>query len=171
MKGRIAMYAAGLALVAVGLRGIVLHVDAAGWALWFAGAAVLHDAVLVPAVLVAGLLTGRLPAWYRRTVRGALVVAGCVTAVALPLVLGYGRRADVPSRLPLPYGRNLAGVLSLIALAAALAVAVRLLRDRRAARGAPRHARTAEATGEATGRREEARHREGSGRREEGGER
>ncbi|WUI03245.1 hypothetical protein OHR68_16015 [Spirillospora sp. NBC_00431] len=128
------VYGAGLALIAVGVRGIVVHVDAAAWLGWFAGAAILHDGVLVPVVLVAGLATGRLPAAYRRVVRAALVIAGCVTAVALPLVLGYGRRADEPSRLPLPYGRNLAIVLAVIAAAAAVTAAIRALTTRRARR-------------------------------------
>ncbi|MFD0690205.1 hypothetical protein [Actinomadura fibrosa] len=130
MKARIAVAAVGLVLVAVGVRGIVLHVDVSGWAVWFVGAAVLHDGVLVPLVLAAGLLTRRLPGPYRGVVRGALVAAGCVSAIALPLVLGYGRRADVPSRLPLPYGRNLVVVLGAIAAAAVLAATFRLLRER-----------------------------------------
>ncbi|WP_396454692.1 hypothetical protein [Actinomadura sp.] len=134
MIARAAAYAAGLALIGAGLRGIAAEVPAARWAAWFAGAAVLHDGVLVPAVLAAGLATGRLPAAYRRIARAALIVAGCVTAVALPLVLGYGRRADEPSRLPLPYGRNLAIVLAAVTAAAAAAAAVRLLAGRRGGR-------------------------------------
>ncbi len=125
------MYVAGLALIGVGLRGVVADVGVAGWAVWFVGAAVLHDGVLVPAVLVAGAATGLLPAAWRPPVRVALIVAGCVSAVALPLVLGYGRRADVPSQLPLPYGRNLTVVLSLIAAAAVLAGAARWWAGRR----------------------------------------
>ncbi|WP_141575307.1 hypothetical protein [Actinomadura sp. WMMA1423] len=131
-------YTGGLALIAFGLNGIVEEVPFAEWAKWFAGAAVLHDAVLVPAVLAAGALTGLVPAGQRRVVRAALVVGGCVTAVAIPVVLAYGRRADEPSRLPLPYGRNLAIVLGFIAAAAALAVAARALTARRAA-GRRRH--------------------------------
>ncbi|MFI0374006.1 hypothetical protein ACH35V_39625 [Actinomadura sp. 1N219] len=128
---KIAVCGAGLALIAVGARGIAVHVDAVAWLAWFAGAAVLHDGVLVPVVLAAGLATGRLPAAHRRTVRAALIVAGCVCAVALPLVLGYGRRADEPSRLPLPYGRNLAIVLAAITAAAAVTVAARVYAARR----------------------------------------
>ncbi|NKZ08856.1 hypothetical protein [Actinomadura latina] len=130
MKARVLAYAAGLALIGLGVRGVVADVPVARWAAWFAGAAILHDGVLVPAVLAAGLATGRLPAGYRRIVRAALVVAGCVTAVAIPLVLGYGRRADEPSRLPLPYGRNLAIVLAAITAVAAAAAAARLLTER-----------------------------------------
>lgn len=134
MKARVgvaAAYAAGLALIGLGLSGVVADVPVARWAAWFAGAAVLHDGVLVPAVLLAGLATGRLPGPYRRIVRAALIIGGCVTVIAIPLVLGYGRRADEPSRLPLPYGRNLALVLAAITVIAAAAAAARLIADRR----------------------------------------
>ncbi|MFA1543630.1 hypothetical protein [Actinomadura monticuli] len=134
MKARMgvgAAYAAGLALIGLGLGGVAADVPVARWAAWFAGAAVLHDGVLVPAVLLAGLATGRLPGPYRRIARAALIIGGCVTAIALPLVLGYGRRADEPSRLPLPYGRNLALVLAAITAVAAAAAAARLIAGRR----------------------------------------
>ncbi|TMQ91426.1 hypothetical protein ETD83_30950 [Actinomadura soli] len=131
---KIAVFGAGLALIAIGVRGVVANVDAVVWLAWFAGAAVLHDGVLVPLVLAAGLATGRLPAPARQAVRAGLIAAGCVCAVALPLVLGYGRRADEPSRLPLPYGRNLAIVLALITVATAVTVAVRVRTARRARR-------------------------------------
>lgn len=129
-----AAYTAGLALIALGLRGIVMEVPVARWAAWFAGAAILHDGVLVPAVLAAGLVTGLLPARFRRVVRAALVVAACVTAVALPLVLGYGRRAE-PSRLPLPYERNLLIVLGAIAAVAVCTAVARAVIGRRRIRG------------------------------------
>lgn len=131
--GRALAGAAGLALIAVGLHGVAANVDVTGWAAWFAVPVLVHDAVLVPAVLAAGRLTARLPAPARTPVRAGLAAAGCLTLVALPLVLGHGRRADVPSRLPLPYGRNLAVVLTSIAVAAAVAAAARTHRARRAA--------------------------------------
>ncbi|MFI0408954.1 hypothetical protein [Actinomadura sp. 3N508] len=134
---RIVAYGAGAVLIVIGVRGVAVHLapaDLAVWAGWFAGAAVLHDGVLVPLVLAAGAATGRVPAAHRRIVRAALIVAGCVCAVALPLVLGYGRRADEPSRLPLPYGRNLAIVLAVITVVAAVAVAARARTARRAGR-------------------------------------
>jgi hypothetical protein len=133
MKARVAAYAAGLALIGYGLSGIVADVPVWRWAAWFAGAAVLHDGVLVPAVLVAGAVTVWIPVAFRRVVRGALLVAACVTAVAIPLVLGYGRRPDVPSQLPLPYGRNLAVVVGAIAAVAVAVLAARLVTRRRRA--------------------------------------
>ncbi|MDL4821763.1 hypothetical protein [Actinomadura opuntiae] len=132
----VAAYAAGLALIGFGLRGVVADVPVRGWATWFVGAAVLHDGVLVPAVLVAGVVTGWIPVAYRRVLRGALLVAACVTAVALPLVLGYGRRPDVPSQLPLPYGRNLAIVVGAIGSVAVAVLAVQMVTGRRRRDGA-----------------------------------
>lgn len=128
---RFAAYAAGTALIGYGLSGIVADVPVRRWAAWFVGAAVLHDGVLVPAVLAAGVVTGWIPVAYRRVLRGALVVAACVTAVAIPLVLGYGRRPDVPSQLPLPYGRNLAIVVGVIGAVAVAMLALRAVAGRR----------------------------------------
>ncbi|WP_433461312.1 hypothetical protein [Spirillospora sp. CA-128828] len=139
MKTRILAYLAGLGFIALGVRGIVAEVPVARWAAWFAGAAILHDGVLVPAVLLAGLVTGLVPAGNRRIARAALVIAACVTAVAIPLVLGYGRRADEPSRLPLPYGRNLAIVLAVIAATAVCAAVARAVIVRRSVRDGARH--------------------------------
>jgi hypothetical protein len=72
-------------------------------ALWLAGAIVLHDGLVAPLVLAAGLLLSSVPA--RGTVRGALVVAGCLTAIALPPMLRPGTPANA-SALPLDYVRN-----------------------------------------------------------------
>ncbi|MFC5752873.1 hypothetical protein [Actinomadura rugatobispora] len=125
MKRRILGHGVGGALIATGLWGLAREsdVDLVGWAVWFGGAVLAHDAVLVPCVLLVGAATTRLPRSYRRLVQGALMVGGTVTLVALPFVLGLGRRADNPSILPLPYGRNLLIVLAaVLALAACIAL-------------------------------------------------
>lgn len=86
---------------------------------------VLHDGVLLPAVIAVGVLVHRVvPAPYRAVVQAALVASAAVTLVALPLVLGYGRIADNPSALPRDYGRGLLTVLAAVWLAAAVALAV-----------------------------------------------
>lgn len=142
-KGRLTIALAGLALMGFGAYGLATHLDLPGWAVWFAGAAIAHDGVLAPAVLAAGLATTRLRPPYRRIVQAALVTGATVTLVSLPLVLGYGRRADTPSRLPLPYGRNLLIVLAAITALAALAAAAHALTHRhttrrQATKGGPR---------------------------------
>ncbi|TDC86020.1 hypothetical protein [Actinomadura sp. 7K507] len=121
MRKRVLGHGAGGALIATGLAGLAGEsgFDLMGWAAWFGGAVIFHDAVLVPCVLLVGTVTTRLHGSYRRHVQGALMVGGMVTLVALPFVLGQGRRADNPSILPLPYGRNLLIVLATVLVVAA----------------------------------------------------
>ncbi|MEV4469798.1 NAD(P)/FAD-dependent oxidoreductase [Nonomuraea sp. NPDC049504] len=110
------LYAAGAALILLGFAGLVKQSNPVGWAWWFGGAAVAHDAILVPLVLLAGWALRRV----RWAVRAAAIVAGTVTLATLPTVLALGRRGDNPSILPLDYGRNLLLVLAALALAALL---------------------------------------------------
>ena len=131
------LYAAGAGLVLLGVTGLIKESDPIGWAVWFGGAAVAHDAILVPLVLLAGPALRRT----RRAVRAAAIVAGTVTLATLPTVLALGRRADNPSILPLDYGRNLLLVLAACAVAALLPrlwTAVVRLRARRRRREPPR---------------------------------
>ncbi|KAA9379359.1 hypothetical protein F5972_13360 [Microbispora cellulosiformans] len=116
-----------------GLAGLVVDAgltDPLGWALWFGGLIVAHDGVLVPLVLLTGVAVGRMRE--PSPVRAGLIVAAVLSLIALPMVTGFGRRADNPSLLPLDYGRNLLVVLGLVALVTALtATAVRLRAKRR----------------------------------------
>ncbi|WP_433427503.1 hypothetical protein [Nonomuraea sp. CA-141351] len=107
-------YAAGAALIVLGLAGLAMEGVLIGWALWFGGVLVVHDALLAPGVAVAGTVIGRWP----RPVRTALILAGTLVVATLPTVLALGRRADNPSILPLAYGVNLLIVLAVIALLA-----------------------------------------------------
>jgi hypothetical protein len=122
MKARFIAYAVGAAFIGLGLWGLLSGTDTnpAGWAVWFAGAAVVHDGIIAPCVLLVGALTTRLPSSYRRRVQGTLLIGGAVSLMALPVVLGKGRRADNLSILPLAYGRNLVIVLAAIAVIAVL---------------------------------------------------
>ncbi|MCO5992940.1 hypothetical protein [Actinoallomurus rhizosphaericola] len=141
VRGRLIAYGLGAALIGVGGAGLLrdaAETDPVGWLVWVAGAALVHDLLVVPAVLGVALLTGRLPASYRRPVRVSLVLAASVSAVALPMVLGLGRRAGDPSRLPQAYGVHLAVVLALIGGAGAAAVALRTARVRRGRSRRPR---------------------------------
>jgi hypothetical protein len=120
MTLRNVLYAAGAAFIALGLAGLIASgTSLPGWALWFAGLAVAHDALLVPVVLGMSRLTRRAP-W---PFAAGLITAGAVTVVALPAVLGYGRRPDNPSVLPQAYGWHLVTVVIFIAVVtSALAV-------------------------------------------------
>jgi hypothetical protein len=116
-------------------------VDLFGVLLFLGGVLVLHDAVLLPAAIGVGALIGRVPSGAARPViRAAAIVSVTLVLVALPLVLGFGRAADNPSVLPLPYGRGLLEILGLVWASAAVVAGLRVLRHRRAAGGAGRDA-------------------------------
>ncbi|MFP5363165.1 MAG: hypothetical protein ACLGI5_10605 [Thermoleophilia bacterium] len=129
--------AAGATLFAFGLAGLLADARQtvpADWLTWALASLVLHDLVLVPVVLAAGLaLTRLLPAALRGGVQATLAVCGAVALVSVPVVLAEGRRADNPSLLPHDYGRNLAIVLGVILVGGILVTLVRL-RVRRVSR-------------------------------------
>jgi hypothetical protein len=90
-----------------------------GHLLFLAGVIVAHDAVLLPVAIGVGVLIGRyVPVGLRAAVRTAAFVSAALLVVAVPLVLGFGRSADLPSALPQAYGRGLMVVLALIWTAA-----------------------------------------------------
>ncbi|MFF4232825.1 hypothetical protein [Streptomyces sp. NPDC001820] len=121
---RIVTGALGLALMAVGATLLLTGGQVKDVALWLAGAIVLHDGMIAPLVLGVGLLLAAVPA--RGTVRGALVVAGCLTVIALPPLLRPGAPTN-PSALPLDYLRNWLLLLVAVAVVAGLVPVVRWL--------------------------------------------
>ncbi|MET7683454.1 hypothetical protein [Streptomyces sp. NPDC005423] len=126
---------AGLALTGVGVSLLLDVRDLPGVLLWLGGAVLLHDALIAPLVLLAGLVLVR--GGGRGPVRAALTVAGALTAVALPVLLRPGPRAN-PSVLPLDYPRNWLLTLAAVAVAVAVAAVTAL---RTAARGLVRRRR------------------------------
>ncbi|MFH8626397.1 hypothetical protein ACH4A8_31700 [Streptomyces vietnamensis] len=118
----------GVALVGLGTWLVVDRPDPLGVLVWLAGALVLHDGILAPLVLAVGLLlVGRRR---RGLLRGALLVAGSVVLVTLPLLVRPGAPPN-PSALPLPYGRNLAIVLAAVTVVTGASIAVQRWRERR----------------------------------------
>ena len=120
--------AMGWGVIAFGLRGIFQHsldTRPADLARFVVGGALLHDLLVAPLVIVAGVVVARaVPRRARAAVQTALVVSGVVALFAYPLVRGYGLAANNPSSLPHDYGRNLLIVLGVVWAAAAVAVAV-----------------------------------------------
>jgi hypothetical protein len=97
---------------------------------------VLHDGLLLPVFLAAGVLVHRLvPARVRAIVQAALIASASVTLVAVPFVLGYGRIADNPSALPLNYTRGLLLTFAAIWATALAVIAFRYRPPRHAAAG------------------------------------
>ncbi|MFD6885774.1 hypothetical protein [Streptomyces sp. NPDC059957] len=118
---RLLLGGAGLLLIAIGGRLLADLPDPLDVLVWMGGALVLHDAIIAPLVLAAGLAVAAVPA--RGLVRGALLTAGALVLVTLPLLLRPGTPPN-PSALPLPYGRNLLLVLAAVAVAAGVTAAV-----------------------------------------------
>jgi hypothetical protein len=114
--------AAGWALIAWGVRGALHHrVDTRPGQLlrFFATGLGAHDLLLAPLVLGAGLVVARcVPARWRSTVQGALVVAGPLALYAYPLVRGYGRVLHNPTSLPRNYASGLGVVIAVVAAGA-----------------------------------------------------
>ena len=81
-------------------------------ATWLVGSAVVHDALIAPAVLAVGLLVARLaPVRVRRFLQAGLAITGMLVLATFPFVGGFGKRPGNPSALPLDYGRGLLVVL------------------------------------------------------------
>ncbi|MFF3937319.1 hypothetical protein [Streptomyces phaeofaciens] len=120
--------AAGAALMGVGVSLLLDVRDLTDVVVWLGGAVVLHDVLIAPAVLLAGpvLVRGAL----RGPVRAALIVAGSLTVVALPVLLRPGPRAN-SSVLPLDYPRNWLVALAAVAAVTALSTAARRRARRR----------------------------------------
>ena len=135
MRTRVALVAVGAVLIAYAMVGVLTDADAdpIGMLVFLLAVLVGHDLLWMPVALAAGLLIGRGGV----SARIAALVAVPIALVALPLVLGIGRPSDNPSVLPLHYGRHLALILLVVAVAAgAVALGKRFARPRRARRRA-----------------------------------
>ncbi|WP_438306536.1 hypothetical protein ACSHXN_40615 [Streptomyces sp. HUAS TT11] len=125
---RLLACAAGLVLSGVGVHLLLDVRDLAGVLVWLGGAVVLHDALIAPLVLLMGWVLVR--GGVRGPVRGALLVAGALTAVALPVLLRPGKPAN-SSVLPLDYLRNWLLALVGVVAVAVLVTAARVVRRKR----------------------------------------
>lgn len=122
--------AAGWAVIAWGLRGIFEHsIDTrpGNLARFVVGGALLHDLVVAPLVILAGVLLARVVRGRARAVvQAALAVSGMVALFSYPLVRGYGLALNNPTSLPHNYTANLLVVLGVVWAFAAAAVILRL---------------------------------------------
>ncbi|MGW1771886.1 hypothetical protein [Streptomyces sp. NPDC002104] len=84
-------------------------------AVWLGGAVVVHDGFVAPLVIAVAALVAALGPRLRGVPRAALIVAGSLTAIALPPLLRPGGVAN-STVLPLDYLRNWLTVLAAIAL-------------------------------------------------------
>ncbi|PKV88835.1 hypothetical protein [Streptomyces sp. TLI_146] len=132
MAGRYAVGALGLALMGLGVS-LVWAQSPWDVAVWLVGSIVLHDGLVAPLVLLVGVGVALTRPGVRGPVRAALVTAGCLTAIALPVILRPGpyKNATV---LPLDYVRNWLVSLGVVGVAAGLTVAVKRVRAGRRSR-------------------------------------
>jgi hypothetical protein len=123
---------AGVLVMAYAVVGGLADPDTAplGQLAFLAAVLLAHDGVFLPLVLGLGALVSRfVPVPFRVPVRVAGIVSLAVAVVSVPFVLGYGRRPDDPSALPLDYGRGLAVILAVVWAVALAAGTVRTVRD------------------------------------------
>lgn len=122
--------AAGWAVIAFGVRGILEHsldTRPANLARFVVGGALLHDLVVAPLVILVGVLVVRtVPGRARAVVQGALIVSAILALFSYPLVRAYGLAANNPTSLPHNYTANLLVVLGVVWAVAAAVVVVRL---------------------------------------------
>ncbi len=119
----------GLSLMGVGVSLLLDVRDLPGVLVWLGGAVVLHDVLIAPLVLFIGWVLVR--GGVRGPVRGSLLVAGALTAVALPVLLRPGKPAN-SSVLPLDYPRDwLLAMVAVATVTALLSAAWGIHRSRR----------------------------------------
>ncbi|TPW75509.1 hypothetical protein [Schumannella soli] len=138
---RVVLIVIGVAIGVVG--GVILLNDVApkryvGLATWLIVAVILHDVVLAPVLVAAGLAflrvrerlrIGRLAA---TIVQGALVVAGVLTAIGVPGLLANRRGSANPTIATTPYLLSLVIVWGVAVVVVAVALALPRLIERRA---------------------------------------
>ena len=125
---------AGWSLIGWVVAGVLRDADAThpgSWATWVIGAALIHDLVVLPLVLLVGLGLSTLlrPPW-RGPLRAALTVVALIAVATWPTVARFGARADNSSILPLAAGRNLVVLGAVVLAVAAVVGLVRAVRDR-----------------------------------------
>src|SRR6476469_9549035 len=132
-RDRVVWGAAGLASIAFGAGGLLVDVpigSLAGLAGWLVGAAIVHDAIVAPAVVALGVLVARIPPRLRTYVQAALIVGAMIASIAVVLVVRRGSQPAVKAILRRDYVAGAGLLLAVVAVLAAAAYAVHVLRDR-----------------------------------------
>ena len=133
MRIRMLIAGAGLLLGLFGVFRLLTQVrigDLAILGLWIAGALLIHDGVLSPAVVAVGwVIEHTVPARARRHLQAALVVGALITVVASPMIYRQGSGPVSKALLQQNYARNLTVLLAVIASFTLGAYALRVLHD------------------------------------------
>lgn len=130
-RARWACYAVGTAAACYGAYGLITaaHSDPVAWFRFAAIVVIVNDGLLAPLVLLTGAALLKAPVEARAYLQSGFVISGAGTLVALPLILGFGRSADLPSALPLNYSRGLAITLVAVWLGIGAVALTRRIRN------------------------------------------
>lgn len=135
---RIVLVVLGVLVIAFGASVLVTSVSPkriGGLAAWLLGAVILHDAILSPFVVVAGLLLRRagrtLRAWVLVVVQTAIVLASVLALVVLPEIAAKRHGQKNPTVLPFDYGTRLLIVEGVLLLVVVAVLVVGVVRARR----------------------------------------
>lgn len=140
---RIVLIVVGVLVIAFGASVLVTSVSPkriGGLAAWLLGAVILHDAILSPFVVGAGLLLRRagrsLRAWVLVVVQAAIVLGSVLALVVLPEIAAKRHGQKNPTILPFDYGTRLLIVEGVLLLVVVAVLVVGVVRARRSvARG------------------------------------
>ncbi|TCU48282.1 hypothetical protein [Curtobacterium sp. PhB146] len=150
---RIVLVVLGVLVIAFGAYVLVTSVKPnriGGLATWLLGAVILHDAILSPFVVGAGLLLRRagrsLRAWVLVVVQTVIVLGSVLALVVLPEIAAKRHGQKNPTILPFDYGTRLLIVEGVLLLVVVAVLVVGVVRARRTRAGGPR-ADGARATG------------------------
>lgn len=132
MRLRIVVGAAGALLGLFGALRLVTQIPLGHLvvlAIWLIGAVVIHDGILSPLVVGIGWAISRsVPARARGSLQFALIVAGLVTVVAIPLIYRQGSQPASKAILRQQYGGNLTVLLGIIVAITLVLYAVQVAR-------------------------------------------
>ncbi len=128
---RYVFYAIGAAMIGYGVWGQLYGADTkpVRVAVLVVTAALVHDLVLAPVVLVLAVLVRRLlPRWVHPRVQAVALIGFCLVLVAIPGLGRYGAREDNPSVLPRDYTQGLLLALAVVVLGGVLTALVSKVR-------------------------------------------
>lgn len=137
-RWRVALIVVGVGLLLLG--GIVLLNDVApkryiGILAWLAGAIIIHDGIIAPAVFGVSLAMRRagrrIPLPVILIVQGAIVVGAIMALLVFPEIAKQAIGSANPSILPLDYTGNLIGFYIALAVSTAVAIGIYLVVTRR----------------------------------------
>jgi hypothetical protein len=131
-RWRIGLGSAGIALGMFGVFRLLTQVPITSVLLlgtWMIGAVVIHDGLLSPLIIGVGVLLKRVPARARHWLQVALITAGSVTAIALPLIARRGSQPAVKAILQRNYASDLTIIVGVIAAVSLVLYAVNVARD------------------------------------------